>query len=223
VARVAAGAIAKKILGFENISVRGYCLEIGGVKANKIDYDEIEKNPVRCPDKDSAKKMEERILEVKAQGDSVGGLVEIVAKNVPSGLGEPIFGKLKAKLADALMSIGAVQAVEIGAGMKVKDMLGSECNDPLGILEGEIKFLSNNAGGILGGISNGEDIIARIAVKPTPSISKEQRTVDIRGDEKIIKIEGNHDPCICPRIVPVAEAMVALVLMDYWYWEYQRM
>ena len=213
-ARVAAGAIAKKILELENIVVIGYCLEIGGIKAESIDYNEIEKNPVRCPDKNSAKKMEERILEVKSQGDSVGGLVEIIAKNVPPGLGEPTFGKLSAKLMEALGSIGAVDCVENGAGMKVKDMLGSECNDQMASKEGHIIFLSNNSGGIQGGISNGEDIVARIAVKPTPSISKEQKTVDINGNERIIKIEGKHDPCICPRIVPVAESMVALVLVD---------
>jgi len=156
------------------------------------------------------------IKEVKAEGDSVGGIVEVIALGVPAGLGEPVFDKLDAELAKALMSIGAVKGVEIGAGFEAARMKGSEMNDEFIIEEGRIRTKTNNAGGILGGISTGEPIICRIAVKPTPSISKPQRSVDMEKMQEVeIKIKGRHDPCICPRIVPVAEAMVALVLVDY--------
>ncbi len=160
--------------------------------------------------------MEDVIKEVKAEGDSVGGIVEVVALPVPVGLGEPVFDKLDAELAKALMSIGAVKGVEIGAGFKAARLKGSEMNDTFILEEGKIKTKTNNAGGILGGISTGEPIVCRIAVKPTPSISKPQRSVDMETMEEVeLKIKGRHDPCICPRIVPVAEAMVALVLVDY--------
>lgn len=215
IGRVAAGAVAKKIIAKKGISVIAYSKEIAGIEARKIDFDEIEKNPVRCPDRKIAVEMEKKILEVSAQGDSVGGIVEIVVKGLPAGIGEPVFGKLDAELAKALMSIGAVKGVEIGAGFSVAKMRGSECNDEMRLENGKVKFLSNNSGGILGGISNGNDIIMRIAVKPTPSISKEQETISEGMMEKPIKIKGRHDPCILPRIVPVAEAMVALVLADF--------
>jgi chorismate synthase len=160
--------------------------------------------------------MEALITEMKEEGDSVGGIVEVIALGVPAGLGEPVFDKLDAELAKALMSIGAVKGVEIGAGFEAARMKGSEMNDELYLQEGTIRTRTNNAGGILGGISTGEPILCRIAVKPTPSISKPQRSVDMKRMEEVeIKITGRHDPCICPRIVPVAEAMVALVLVDY--------
>ncbi|MCX6799311.1 MAG: chorismate synthase [Candidatus Diapherotrites archaeon] len=214
IARVAGGAVAKKILAKKGISVVGYSTEIGGIKAKKFDEQEIERNSVRCADKQAAAKMEKAILAAKAKGDSVGGIVEIVARNVPAGLGEPVFGKLGAEIAKALMSIGAVKGVEIGAGFAAARMKGSECNDAMRSSGGKVAFKSNNAGGILGGISTGQEIVARIAVKPTPSISIPQKTVDIHGKNSAIKIKGMHDPCICPRVVPVAEAMVALVLAD---------
>ncbi|RLG38439.1 chorismate synthase, partial [Methanosarcinales archaeon] len=164
----------------------------------------------------AAAEMESRIKEVKAAGDSVGGIVEVIALNVPPGLGEPVFDKLDADIAKAMMSIGAVKAVEIGAGFKSVRMLGSEMNDEFFITEGKVRTKTNNAGGILGGISTGEPIICRIAVKPTPSISKQQRSINMRSMEEVsIKIDGRHDPCICPRIVPVAEAMLAIVITDH--------
>lgn len=222
VGRVAAGAIAKKLLAQEGIAIAGCVIELGGIKASvpSVDLSELqslaESNPVRCPDLDAAAKMLQLLDEVRQQGDSLGGMVLVMAKGVPPGLGEPVFDKLDADLAKALMSLGAVKAVEIGAGIESARMRGSEMNDPLMLSKGKIDFETNNAGGILGGISTGAPIICRIAVKPTPSISRRQRTVDLSTCEETgIEIKGRHDPSIPPRIVPVAEAMVALVLADH--------
>lgn len=220
VARVAAGAIAKRILSIHNIRILGHVVEVGGIRAKEVGLEKIrenvEKNAVKCGDLEAARRMEDKIKEVKAGGDSVGGIVELIALGAPAGLGEPVFDKLDAELAKALMSIGAVKGVEIGAGFKAAGMKGSKMNDEFYLNEGSIRTRTNNAGGILGGISTGEPIICRIAVKPTPSISKPQRSVDMELMQEVeIKIKGRHDPCICPRIVPVAEAMVALVLVDF--------
>ncbi|MCK5025312.1 MAG: chorismate synthase [Nanoarchaeota archaeon] len=209
-ARVAAGAVARKILKLKNINITAYVKEIGGIKAQTIDLDEIEQNIVRCPDKEAALDMIKKIKQVQEEKDSIGGVVEVIVKGCPAGLGEPVFNKLNAVLAHALMSIGAVKAVEIGSGIACSKMKGSESNDSL--VDGN--FISNNAGGILGGISSGQDILARVAVKPTPSIARIQKTIDMQGKETDITIEGRHDPCICPRIVPVVEAMAALVIID---------
>ena len=209
-ARVAAGAVARKILKLKNINITAYVKEIGGIKAQTIDLDEIEQNIVRCPDKEAALDMIKKIKQVQEEKDSIGGVVEVIVKGCPAGLGEPVFNKLNAVLAHALMSIGAVKAVEIGSGIACSKMKGSESNDQL--VDGD--FISNNAGGILGGISSGQDILARVAVKPTPSIARIQKTIDMQGKETDITIEGRHDPCICPRIVPVVEAMAALVIID---------
>lgn len=214
VGRVAAAAIAKKLLAKKKIKITAYTKQVNGIIAEKFDESEIERNAVRCPDRDAAQKMEQAVLEAKSQGDSLGGIVEIIAKNVPAGLGEPVFGKLNAELAKALMSIGAVKGVEFGAGFAAAGMRGSECNDEMFSSGGKVVFETNNAGGTLGGISTGQDIIMRIAVKPTASIAIEQKTVDTSLKNRAIKIEGRHDACICPRIVPVAESMVALVLAD---------
>jgi len=211
IGRVAAGAVAKKILEGEKIEVLAYTVELGGIKAERLDYDEIERNIFRCPDREAAIQMERRVEEVKLQGDTIGGLVEIHVQGCPSGLGEPVFDKLEADLAKGLMSIGAVRGVEIGAGFRVARMLGSECNDPLGP-EG---FIKNDAGGILGGISNGADILLRVAVKPIPSIRREQRTVDHSMGPVSLRIKGRHDLSAIPRIIPVCEAMVAIVLADH--------
>ncbi|MFV1951982.1 MAG: chorismate synthase [Nitrospinota bacterium] len=215
VGRVAAGAVAKKVLELENIKIMGYTLQIGDIKVNKIDLSEIEKNTVRCPDRDTAKEMIKSILEIKKSGDSIGGIVEVVVTGVPAGLGEPVFDKLDGDIAKAMLSIGAVKGIEIGAGFEVATLPGSENNDEFYNNKGTIATRTNNAGGILGGISTGEEIKIRIAVKPTPSISKTQRTVNIKGEGSTIVIHGRHDPCICPRIIPVAEAMMALVLTDH--------
>ena len=219
VARVAAGAIAKRILQDYGIQVIGHVVAIGGIQARKVSADEIttnaERNAVRCADPEAAQSMEALIIKAKEVGDSVGGIVEVRAIGVPTGLGEPVFDKLDAELAKALMSIGAVKGVELGAGFDAAKLKGSEMNDEFYIEEGRIRTRTNNAGGILGGISTGEPIVCRIAVKPTSSIAKPQRSVDMKRMEEVeIRIAGRHDPCICPRLVPVAEAMVALVLVD---------
>jgi len=215
-ARVAAGAVAKSILNQRGVKIIAYTLEAGGIRAETINYDEIEENPLRCPDPNAAAKMERAVLDAKANGDSVGGIVEVVVKNPPVGLGDPVFDKLEADLAKALMSIGAVKGFEVGNGFGAAKLRGSENNDPIfRDSSGRVRTRTNNAGGISGGISNGEDIVLRIAVKPTSSIAKEQETVTIAGEQATIKVEGRHDPCICPRVVPVAESMVALTIFDH--------
>ncbi len=211
VARVAAGAVAKRLLEEWNIEVLAYTVALGGVKAEKRDLSVIHENRFFCPDPEAAQRMEERIREIRARGDSVGGVVEILARGVPAGLGEPVFDKLDADLAKALMSIGAVKGVEIGAGFAAAEMLGSEHNDEI-TPQG---FKTNNAGGILAGISNGDEIICRVAVKPIPSIGKEQETITARGEPAKIKVGGRHDASAIPRIVPVCQAMVRLVLADH--------
>ncbi|VUT26720.1 MAG: chorismate synthase [Candidatus Methanolliviera sp. GoM_oil] len=220
VGRVAAGAIAKKLLSLKKIEIIAHVIQVGKIKAKSRDFDEIkknvEKNPVRCADMDVAILMEEKIMGARKEGDSIGGVVEVIAKGVPAGLGEPVFDKLDSDLAKALMSIGAVKGVEIGLGFGYTDKLGSNVKDEFYMKDGDVRTRTNNAGGILGGISNGEEIVCRIAVKPTSSIAKPQKTVDlVEMKEREIEIEGRHDPCISPRIVPVAESMVSLVLADY--------
>ncbi|ADC66039.1 chorismate synthase [Ferroglobus placidus DSM 10642] len=221
VGRVAAGAIAKKVLSQFGVKVMGYVVEIAGIKANLegMDAEEIferaEKSEIRCADYEAEEKMIEKIIEARKEGDSVGGVVEVVIRGLPAGVGEPVFMKLDAYLAYAMMSIPAVKGVEIGAGFRAARMKGSEMNDEMTIDGGRIKFLSNNAGGVLGGISTGEDVVVRLAVKPTPSISKRQRTVNIETfSEDEIVVRGRHDPCIAPRAVPVAEAMAAIATLD---------
>lgn len=209
-ARVAAGAVAKKILNQHGITVLAYTLALGGVRAQKLDLGEIYKNTLFCPDPDAIPKMMQRLQEVKAAGDSVGGVVEIRAQGCPASLGEPVFAKLDAVLAGALMGIGAVKGVEIGSGFAATTMLGSENNDELS----PTGFLSNNAGGILGGISNGEEIVARVAVKPISSIEKKQQTITEDGRPTTLSVKGRHDVSAIPRIVPVCTAMVRLVLAD---------
>jgi len=222
VGRVAAGAVARALLRSAGIDVAAYVEELGGICADVGASDlsalraAAEANAVRCPDPAAAERMMERLEAVRAEGDSLGGVVLIVAEGVPAGLGEPVFDKLDADLAKGLMSLGAVKSVEIGAGRESARLRGSEMNDPLLWGEGGVEFEGNHAGGILGGISTGAPIICKIAVKPTPSIARRQRTVDLaRGGAAEIEIKGRHDPAIPPRIVPVAEAMVALVLADH--------
>ena len=209
-ARVAAGAVAKLFLRSFGISVHACTVRIGSVSAGKNDWSVVEKNPVRCGDPDAAEKMHSVILEAAAREDSVGGMIYCEIKGVPAGLGEPVFDKFDALLAHTMLSIGGVKGFEIGSGFRAASSSGSENNDEM-TSEG---FLSNHAGGVLGGISNGNTISFRIAVKPTPSIFALQRTVDRAGNPVEVKIRGRHDPCLVPRIVPVAEAMAAMVTAD---------
>ncbi len=209
-ARVAAGAVARKYLAECGVSIRAYSLEIGGVRAETIDHAAIEQNPVRCPDTAAAPAMEEAIRTAREAGDSVGGVIQLKVEGVAAGLGDPVFGKLDARLAAGLVSIGAVKGVEFGAGFEAARLRGSRNNDPMR----DGRFVTNNAGGILGGISTGEPIVARVAVKPTASISSRQQTCDIEGRNRDIEVSGRHDPCIVPRAVPVVEAMAALVVLD---------
>ena len=215
VARVAAGAVAKMLLATAGISLTGFVPQIGTIRMERFDPDEIERNIVRCPDAAAAERMVEAILEARRDGDSLGGLVEVRAEGVPPGLGEPVFDRLDADIAKALMCIPAVKGVEIGAGFDVVTRRGSENNDAFEMRDGRIRTRTNNAGGILGGISTGETIVARMAVKPTSSITREQATVSRDGEPTSVRVLGRHDPCVCPRAVPIAEAMVALVLADH--------
>lgn len=220
VARVAAGAVAKKLLEHLDIHVLGHVVDIHGLKSRfEIERPEdlraAEESIVRCCDADTAKEMIQCIQRAKKAGDSLGGIAEIIAFNVPAGVGEPVFDKLDAELAKALMSIGAVKGVEIGAGFGSAHLMGSQMNDPFVIEEDRIRTKTNRAGGVLGGISTGAPIVSRIAVKPTPSIRVQQTSVDLEHLEEVdLRIRGRHDPCILPRIVPVAESMVAIVLAD---------
>ncbi|MEE8397502.1 MAG: chorismate synthase [Desulfobacterales bacterium] len=211
VARVAAGAVAKAILERENIEIVAYTAELGGIRPRICDLGVVSDNAFCCPDMEAAGEMEERVSAVRKQGNSLGGIVEIVVRNVPAGLGEPVFDKLDADLAKAIMSIGAVKGVEIGAGFDATTKLGSENNDPI-TPEG---FSSNHAGGILAGISNGDDVVVRAAVKPIPSIAIEQNTIDTSGNAVTISMKGRHDISAIPRINVVCEAMVCLVLADH--------
>lgn len=215
VGRVAAGAIAKKILAKHKVKVFAYTKQIGNLVAKKMDYSEIEKNIVRCPDKKIAEKMVSAILRVRKQGDSLGGIIEVVAQGVPAGWGEPVFDRLDADLAKALMCLPAVKGVEVGIGFEAARLKGSQCNDIFISKGKKIITKTNNAGGILGGISNGNDIVLRMVVKPTSSINKVQDTVTTTGKKAKIRVEGRHDPCVAPRAVPMAETMVALVLVDH--------
>ncbi|AKB26360.1 Chorismate synthase [Methanosarcina sp. MTP4] len=220
IGRVAGGAIAKLLLARFGIRVAGHVLELGGVRAKALSFEEIvenvEKTPVRCADLEAAESMLETAKSAKEENDSIGGIVELVVRGVPAGLGEPVFDRLDADLAKALMSIPAVKGFELGAGFEAARLRGSEMNDSFCMQEGKVTCRSNNAGGTLGGISTGLDIVCRAAVKPTPSIGKSQQTVDLEtGEDTEIVIKGRHDPTIPPRMVPVGEAMVALVLADH--------
>lgn len=209
-ARVAGGAIARKLLERRGVQVVAYSQEIGGIKCESFDEEIIEQNAVRACDPIAAVKMIQKIERLAEVGDSCGGIVECRIRGVIPGLGEPVFDKLDAELAKAMLSIGAVKGIEFGAGFEAATMLGSEHNDA----RNSDGFLTNHSGGIIGGISTGQEIVFRISVKPTSSISVPQQTTNIRGEEQEIRTEGRHDPCICPRIVPVVEAMVCLVLED---------
>ena len=212
--RVAAGAIAKKFLASKGIEVRGYLSQLGPVKAdmNNFDWDQVRQNPFFCPDADKVKEMEDYMNALRKEGDSIGAKISVVASGVNPGLGEPIFDRLDADLAHALMSVNAVKGVEIGDGFDVIEQKGSEHRDEM-TPEG---FLSNHAGGVIGGISSGQDIIAHIALKPTSSITVPGKTIDVDGNLTDLITKGRHDPCVGIRATPIAEAMMALVLADHY-------
>jgi chorismate synthase len=208
--RVAAGAIAKKLLQKKGVTVTAYTIKAAGITCTERDLSIIEKNPMRACDMKAAAEMETIIKKMAAEGNSTGGIIECRITGCIPGLGEPVFDKLDALIAHAMLSLGAVKGIEFGSGFSCSDMTGIDHNDMMD----SKGFLSNNAGGILGGISTGQDIIFRVAVKPTSSISMPQKTISTGGKETVIRTEGRHDPCICPRIVPVIEAMACLVLED---------
>lgn len=209
--RVAAGAVAFELLKQEGIKVQAYTIELGGVRAEKRDLSEIANNNFFCPDAEAAKKMAVRASEIKEIGDSIGGIVEIIATGVPRGLGDPVFDKLDAELAKGLMSIGAIKGVEIGSGFQAPRNTGLTNNDPI-TPEG---FATNNSGGILAGISNGDTIVVRVAVKPIPSLNIPQDTIDLQGNPTVIMTDGRHDVSPIPRINVVCESMTGLVLADH--------
>ncbi|HEV8680473.1 MAG TPA: chorismate synthase [Stellaceae bacterium] len=214
--RVAAGAVARKILG-AGITIRGALVQIGphAIDRAKWDWHTVEGNPFWCPDAGMAARWAEYLDGVRKSGSSAGAVIEIVAEGVPPGLGEPVYDKLDGDLARAMMTINAVKGVEIGAGFGAVALGGEENGDEMRMRDGKVEFLSNNAGGVLGGISTGQDIVVRFAVKPTSSILKPMRTVDSEGNEVEIETHGRHDPCVGIRAVPVGEAMMACVLADH--------
>ncbi len=219
-AYVMAGAVAKKLLELAGIEVSAYATEIGDIKMKAgLSLEDIKMNTyessVRCPDLKASVKMEEAILKAKSEGDSIGGIVECVASNVVAGVGEPLFDSLDAELGKMLLGIPAVKGVEFGAGFEAARMKGSQNNDQYVMHNSEVEAVTNNAGGILGGMSSGMPIVVRVAIKPTPSISKGQKTVDLlEMIDTTIEVKGRHDPCIVPKAVPVVKASVALVLVD---------
>lgn len=221
IGRVAAGAIAKKILSqVAGVEIVGYVKRIqdleGIVDPNIVTLEQVESNIVRCPDAECAERMIERIEQIGRLGDSVGGVVECIARNVPKGLGSPVFDRLEADIAKGVMSLPATKGFEIGSGFAGTLLTGSEHNDEFYTDEnGDIRTVTNRSGGVQGGISNGENIILRVAFKPTATIRKEQRTVNREGEETLLAAKGRHDPCVLPRAVPMVEAMVALVMCDH--------
>jgi len=223
VARVAGGAVAKFILAREGIEIIAYTVECLGIKARPMSFYQAKrnyrKNEINCPDLEAAKKMEEAVLKVKEEGDTAGGVIQVVAHHVPPALGEPVFDKLSATIAHALCSIGAVKGIEFGAGFGVAKMKGSENNDqPYLDKDGRVRFRTNNAGGLLGGMSNGEDIVVRLAIKPTPTISKQQCSINMRTmKEEILSPITRRDPTLLGRIYVVAEAMMAIAILDALY------
>jgi chorismate synthase len=210
-ARVAAGVVAEKVIAPMGIRVVAYTLELGGIRAQDMDLARVEESPFFCPDPAASREMEKRASEVMAQGDSLGGIAEILISGCPAGLGEPVFDKLDADLAKAVMSVGTVKGVEVGAGFEAARLTGSQNNDPITATG----FGANRAGGILGGISNGDEIVLRAAMKPIPSIGKKQQTTDRDGKDRSLEMKGRFDVSAIPRVIPVLEAMVKMVLADH--------
>ena len=220
IARVVGGALAKLALKQLGISITAYTQQVGNIYLEKsytsYDFSLIEQTPVRCPDLAKAQEMEDLIKEVKAEGDSIGGAIRCVVQGCPVGLGEPVFGKLHAALASAMMSINAAKGFEYGEGFGGMNMRGSEQNDIFYNKEGIISTKTNHSGGIQGGISNGQDIYFRVAFKPVATLLTEQPTVNVNGEDAIVKARGRHDPCVLPRAVPIVEAMTAMTILDYY-------
>lgn len=218
IARVIAGAIAKQLLAKDGIEISAFVNQVGEIKVEKhyteLDLSKTDDNIVRCPDAATAQKMIEAIEQVKKEGDTLGGVIQCVIKNVPAGLGEPVFDKLHALLAHAMLSINAVHGFEYGSGFTGASKKGSENNDEWYNADGKIRTKTNHAGGILGGISTGEDIYFNVAFKPVATILKPQQSVNAKGEEITLQNEGRHDPCVLPRAVPIVEAMAALVIMN---------
>jgi chorismate synthase len=214
--RVAAGAVARKVLG-SAVLIRGALVQMGphAIDRSRWDWAAIDDNPFWCPDRQTAQLWEGYLDGVRKVGSSTGAVIEVMASGVPAGLGEPIYGKLDSDLAAAMMGINAVKGVEIGAGFAAAALTGEENADEMRMRDGAVTFLSNNAGGILGGISTGQDIVVRFAVKPTSSIPTPRRSVDIHGNDVEVSTKGRHDPCVGIRAVPVGEAMMAIVLADH--------
>ncbi len=218
ISRCVAGALAKLALKQRGISIVAYTSQVGDIALTsdytKLNLSQTESNPVRCPDQEVAKQMEQLILSVKAEGDTIGGVVSCVIKGCPVGLGEPEFGKLHAQLGSAMLSINAVKGFEYGTGFAGVSARGSQVNDVFYNSDGNIRTRTNNSGGIQGGISNGEDIYFRVAFKPVATLLQQQSTVDIEGNATSLLARGRHDPCVVPRAVPVVEAMAAMVILD---------
>ena len=221
IGRVAAAAVARKVLAtlFPAIELIAYVTHVhdvaASVNSDSVRRSEVEASPVRCPDAAAAVRMAAAIEQVRAEGDSLGGIIECVIRGAPAGLGEPVFAKLEADLAKAMLSLPATKGFEIGSGFAAAAMKGSEHNDPFAAREGKVRTTSNRSGGVQGGISNGENIIFRVAFKPTATISRRQQTVTVSGEETTLEAGGRHDPCVLPRAVPMVEAMAALVLCDH--------
>ena len=218
ISRCVAGAFAKLALKSYGITIQAYTSQVGDIALDKdyrkYDLSQTEKNPVRCPDPEIALLMEKRIAQVKAMGDTIGGIITCVIKGCPVGLGEPEFGKLSASLGAAMLSINAVKGFEYGDGFDCVNTLGSEQNDHFHNDQGKISTISNHSGGIQGGIANGEDIYFRVAFKPVATVMKEQPTIDLEGNPTRFRPDGRHDPCVLPRAVPVVESMAAMTILD---------
>jgi chorismate synthase len=221
IGRVAAGAIARKVLErmsapFEIVAYVAQVHEISAdVNRDTVKPADVERNAVRCPDEKAAKQMIQLIEKTRADGDSLGGIIECIVRGVPAGLGEPVFDKLEADLAKAMLSLPATKGFEIGSGFAATKMRGSEHNDAFEVRDDKVRTRTNRSGGVQGGISNGEDIVFRVAFKPTATIAREQQTVTTSGEETTLAARGRHDPCVLPRAVPMVEAMAALVLCDH--------
>lgn len=219
IARVVGGAFAKMVLRNKGIRITAYTSQVGGIALDKsyaeLDFEEIERNPVRCPDPEKAEAMAQLISEVKADGDTIGGIITCVIEGCPVGLGEPVFHKLHAQLGAAMLGINAVKGFEYGEGFAGVTARGSEQNDVfMPAPQGGITTLTNHSGGIQGGLSNGQDIFFRVAFKPVATLLREQQTVDRQGNATTLKARGRHDPCVLPRAVPIVEAMAAMVILD---------